>query len=101
MKGFNVVNAVNLEQTEQGYNVFKMNESDVVAAPSMFEAIKWYHEDPECSIGPDLNTLNIDEQVQYVENPDSDIQSTTYRELIQKAIKENISFPCIIATYDW
>lgn len=92
---------IELYQKEQGYGVFQMNEVDVVAAPSMDEAIRWYQEDEDCHVGPDLSALGLDSSLNYVDNPDSNIRSVTYRELIQEALRAQVAFPCIIATYDW
>ncbi len=91
-----------LNPREQGYGIFQMNNLDVVAAHNMEEAISWYLEDS--SYRRDELTpkeLELDFFLNYVDTPESNIRSVTYRELIREAVRDGIAFPCIIATYEW
>lgn len=93
---------IELYQREQGYGIFQVNEYDVVSAESRHEAITWYQRTtgiPRHKINP--IELGLDDEFEYVDHAKAPIRSVTYRQLIQEAVKDRISFPCIIATYDW
>lgn len=92
---------------EDGYGVFQVSNADIVAAKTQAEALSWFIEAMEVT-AEELHELylkpvelDLDRSIYYVHTPNDKICETTYRDLIQLAIKDELEFPCIIATYDW
>lgn len=89
---------------EQGYGVFKVDDYELISARTADEAVKWFLDnwivDPD-ELYPEPIEILLDDELFYVENPESDIQTVSYRKLVKEAIEDQLEFPCIVATYDW
>lgn len=89
---------------EQGYGAFKVDDYDIVAARSKEDAIQWFLEnwdvDP-ASLYPEPIEILLDDTINYVDSPDSNFRTVSYRELIRDAVNDTLEFPCIVATYEW
>lgn len=89
---------------EQGFGAFKMNDYEIIAAHNADEALKWFVEnwnvEPSDLYAEPVEIL-LDDTINYVDSPESDIRELSYRELIKTAIFDKLEFPCIVATYDW
>lgn len=91
-----------MQEREDGFAVFNMNDTDYVAAHDREEAVEFYMDTEDISrslIHVNPPQLKLDESFPYIDTEESNPRLVTHRQLIREAIADHLDLPCILVSF--